>query len=161
MMGYDQNAFIFGKGPDKRIRQDPTPASPITGRGFGNRSFPESLVRKLDALRKVNELEREPCPTCGNRVRPELQAQHDRVYHATPTTNGRDVIPLEKSFIPDGIRSTITPSTKVTKSTELRLLKERASTLYEALAHGDDIHKDWLKEAIANHFAGLPVPTLR
>lgn len=35
---------------------------------------------------------------------------------------------------------------------------DRASSLFEAIAHGDDEHRDWLREAIANHLAGKPVP---
>lgn len=33
--------------------------------------------------------------------------------------------------------------------------------LYEALAHGDDEHRAWLREAIDNFFAGKPVPPPR
>ena len=32
------------------------------------------------------------------------------------------------------------------------------ATLYDAIAHGDDVHRAWLKAAIGAHFAGLPVP---
>ena len=34
---------------------------------------------------------------------------------------------------------------------------DRIETLYEAIAHGDDIHRAWLKQAIEDHFAGRPV----
>src|SRR3982751_1741333 len=34
-------------------------------------------------------------------------------------------------------------------------------TLFDAIQHGDEIHKAWLKEAIENHFAGKPVPPPR
>lgn len=33
-----------------------------------------------------------------------------------------------------------------------------AATLYEAIKHGDDAHRTWLKEALEACFAGLPVP---
>lgn len=39
-------------------------------------------------------------------------------------------------------------------------LARAASTLFDAIAHGDDVHRAWLKEAIDNHFAGKPVPTV-
>lgn len=35
---------------------------------------------------------------------------------------------------------------------------EKYETLYDAIAHGDEEHRAWLKEAIDNHFSGLPVP---
>lgn len=34
----------------------------------------------------------------------------------------------------------------------------RAATLYDAIKHGGDEHKAWLKAAIAAHFAGQPMP---
>lgn len=33
--------------------------------------------------------------------------------------------------------------------------------LYKALAHGDDEHKAWLKEAITAYFNGKPIPPPR
>ncbi len=35
---------------------------------------------------------------------------------------------------------------------------ELKDTLFDAIAHGDETHRAWLKEAIACHFAGRPVP---
>jgi hypothetical protein len=40
-------------------------------------------------------------------------------------------------------------------------LCRRVAALYDALKHGDDDHKAWLKEALAAHFAGMPVPPPR
>lgn len=37
----------------------------------------------------------------------------------------------------------------------------RAATLFDAIQHGDDDHRDWLREAIACHFSGKPVPPAR
>ena len=37
-------------------------------------------------------------------------------------------------------------------------LLEKVPTLFDALAHGDEAHRAWLKTAITNHFAGVPVP---
>ncbi len=37
----------------------------------------------------------------------------------------------------------------------------RISTLFDAIAHGDDGHRDWLREAIDCHFAGRLVPAPR
>lgn len=37
-------------------------------------------------------------------------------------------------------------------------LCKRVEGLYEAIAHGDEGHRQWLREAIANVFAGKPVP---
>jgi hypothetical protein len=34
---------------------------------------------------------------------------------------------------------------------------EVAETLFDAIAHGDQEHCDWLRQAIADHFAGRPV----
>lgn len=34
-------------------------------------------------------------------------------------------------------------------------------TLFDAIKHGDEVHRDWLREAIANHFSGKPVPPPR
>jgi hypothetical protein len=41
---------------------------------------------------------------------------------------------------------------------ELGRVKARLETLFEAIKHGDDAHQAWLREAIAAHCAGLPVP---
>lgn len=38
---------------------------------------------------------------------------------------------------------------------------ERRATLFDAIAHGDDEHRAWLREAIDAHFAGQPVPPVR
>lgn len=46
-------------------------------------------------------------------------------------------------------------------ASELDELIERRNTLFEAIAHGDDEHRAWLKEAIDAHFAGNPVPGVR
>lgn len=42
---------------------------------------------------------------------------------------------------------------------DFALLKHlaRCDSLYDAIAHGDDNHRAWLKQAIENHFAGKPV----
>ena len=37
------------------------------------------------------------------------------------------------------------------------LSHRRVDGLFEALAHGDDEHRAWLKQAIADYFAGQPV----
>ena len=34
----------------------------------------------------------------------------------------------------------------------------KAATLFDAIAHGDDAHRSWLREAIEAHFDGRPVP---
>lgn len=36
-----------------------------------------------------------------------------------------------------------------------------AEAIFEAIAHGDQEHRDWLKEALDACFAGLPVPPPR
>lgn len=38
---------------------------------------------------------------------------------------------------------------------------EKALALYEAIKHGDETHREWLKEALLNWFAGKPVPPPR
>ena len=40
-------------------------------------------------------------------------------------------------------------------------LVRRVAGLYEAIKHGDDEHRAWLREALILHFAGLPVPPPR
>ena len=40
-------------------------------------------------------------------------------------------------------------------------LVRRVAGLYEAIKHGDDEHRAWLREALVLHFAGLPVPPRR
>lgn len=40
-------------------------------------------------------------------------------------------------------------------------MQHLVDTLFDAVAHGDQEHRDWLKEAIDNHFKGLPVPPPR
>jgi hypothetical protein len=37
----------------------------------------------------------------------------------------------------------------------------RCETLFDAIAHGDEKHREWLKQAIADHFAGKPVQPVR
>lgn len=34
-------------------------------------------------------------------------------------------------------------------------------TLFDAIKHGDEVHRAWLREAIENHFGGKPVPPPR
>ena len=34
---------------------------------------------------------------------------------------------------------------------------DKIETLYDAIAHGDDAHRVWLKQAIEDHFAGRAV----
>ena len=38
---------------------------------------------------------------------------------------------------------------------------EEGNRLYEAIKHGDDDHKDWLKEAIEAFIMGWPIPEPR
>jgi len=38
---------------------------------------------------------------------------------------------------------------------------ERADALFAALAHGDDEHRRWLREALEAYFAGEPMPPVR
>lgn len=40
-------------------------------------------------------------------------------------------------------------------------LEERVATLFNALAHGSEEHRAWLKKAIDDHFAGRPVEVPR
>lgn len=37
----------------------------------------------------------------------------------------------------------------------------QVSSLFEAIAHGDEEHRAWLKRAISDHFAGKPVQPVR
>lgn len=37
-------------------------------------------------------------------------------------------------------------------------LQSKIESLYDVLAHGDDDHKAWLKQAIDAHFSGQPMP---
>lgn len=37
-------------------------------------------------------------------------------------------------------------------------LQSKIDSLYDVLAHGDDDHKAWLKQAIDAHFSGKPMP---
>ena len=39
----------------------------------------------------------------------------------------------------------------------LEVVEVKINTLYDAIAHGDDKHRAWLKEAIESHFSGKPV----
>lgn len=36
-------------------------------------------------------------------------------------------------------------------------IEAKAASLFDAIAHGDDEHRKWLKQAIEDHFAGRPV----
>ena len=40
----------------------------------------------------------------------------------------------------------------------MRLSHDDQEELFEALAHGDQAHRDWLKEAIRNWSLGIPPP---
>lgn len=40
-------------------------------------------------------------------------------------------------------------------------LPSKESTLFDAIAHGDEAHRAWLKQAIDDHFAGRPVQPMR
>lgn len=35
---------------------------------------------------------------------------------------------------------------------------DRVTSLFDVLAHGEQGHRDWLEQAIENHFLGLPMP---
>jgi len=35
----------------------------------------------------------------------------------------------------------------------------RITELFGSIAHGEQGHRDWLEQAIENHFLGLPKPT--
>jgi len=36
--------------------------------------------------------------------------------------------------------------------------EERINGLFDAIAHGDPMHRAWLRLAISNHFHGKPIP---
>ncbi len=38
---------------------------------------------------------------------------------------------------------------------------ERSTTLFDAISHGSEEHRAWLKKAIEDHFAGRPVEAPR
>lgn len=44
---------------------------------------------------------------------------------------------------------------------ELFRLQERVASLYNAISHGDEKHRAWLKRAIDSHFGGQPVETVQ
>lgn len=39
--------------------------------------------------------------------------------------------------------------------------RESVDNLFDAIAHGSEEHRAWLKEALTEHFAGRPVPEVR
>lgn len=39
----------------------------------------------------------------------------------------------------------------------MRVLEQRIATLFDALAHGSQEHRAWLRQAIDDHFNGRPV----
>jgi hypothetical protein len=45
--------------------------------------------------------------------------------------------------------------------TYVRSLERRIDSLFDAIAHGDEAHRAWLREAIEAHFSGKPVPPPR
>ena len=47
--------------------------------------------------------------------------------------------------------------TAVVAAATITQLRELQASLFDAIAHGDHEHRNWLKKAIADHFAGLPV----
>ena len=49
----------------------------------------------------------------------------------------------------------------MTRTNDYETLALRVDSLFDAIAHGDADHREWLKEAIENHMAGLPVPPPR
>lgn len=46
-------------------------------------------------------------------------------------------------------------------ASEEAFMRDRWETLFDAIAHGDDEHRAWLKQAIEDHFAGRPVQPVR
>lgn len=46
---------------------------------------------------------------------------------------------------------------KNSRLTEQLQQEDRIDTLFEAIAHGDQVHRDWLKKAIEDHFSGEEV----
>jgi len=45
-----------------------------------------------------------------------------------------------------------------TRCEETAKMLDRINTLFGAVAHGEQGHRDWLEQAIENHFLGLPMP---
>lgn len=53
------------------------------------------------------------------------------------------------------------PRTTLALVTTIRAQAKFAETLFDAIAHGDDEYRSWLKQAIADHKAGRPVENPR
>lgn len=49
------------------------------------------------------------------------------------------------------------PHETIDRLQSLANVGRRAKTLFDAIAHGDEQHRAWLKKAIEDHFAGRPV----
>lgn len=78
------------------------------------------------------------------------------------TTNSRHLTQNEKRIMDRALQRSVQIVTDTPNTTDYGiLLLERVGSLYEALAHGSDEHRAWLKKAIEDHFAGRPVETPR
>lgn len=79
--------------------------------------------------------------------------QHGSVYailrHGEPMARSDDILPSNSvSAAVAALRDEVL---------EHRKLVVQKNSLFEAIAHGDDAHREWLKEAIERHFDGLEV----
>lgn len=105
------------------------------------------------------------CKVCGSDL---LNCGHRYEAPATPTetpqrgmqpntANKAGVAPSDATQGNSLCQPTETPPPPWDAPDDKRM-EDKVALLYDAIKHGDDVHKAWLKEAIDNHFAGLPVP---
>jgi rubrerythrin len=67
------------------------------------------------------------------------------------TAGPYDTAPVEQLLLPC-VASDIANAKVAPHLFELEFLREKISTLFDAIAHGDDEHRRWLKEKIEAHF---------
>lgn len=80
------DSFCFGEAQNtplaRRRESRDSVSSPLAS--FNNRRR-EAMERITNYYRQENERLRKPCPTCNTLVKPELQKQHNTMYHPKKT----------------------------------------------------------------------------
>ena len=76
---------------------------------------------------------------------------------AKPGPHWPEVANLARAYVAARRLLDVSEAANRTKTEALLAAQEQSRQLFPAIAHGDDEHRRWLKQAIEDHFAGRPV----
>jgi hypothetical protein len=120
----------------------------------------------------VEEMALDPCPFCGSEAELKFDSLDERYSYGRRAwvrcqkCGGRTADFYHDETV--GYADPTTADPKAIAAWNTRTPQAAATIaerwergLFDAIAHGDDEHRAWLKEAITAHFAGEPVPPPR